>query len=158
MTEQQSITEPTETPTPPPAGDEISPPENEPAAPDEVDEVDEPELNARDRRSLRRANEEAKKYRLESRERQYQIDELRAQLFEARTAAAGVLIDPADLPFDPDIVDDPDAIAQAARDLVAERPYLARNRTTSNIGQHEHASSTPAFSLAGAIRDAVNGR
>ena len=115
-------------------------------------------LDSKGRRALRRANEEAKKFRLELRERQYQLDELRAQLFEARAAAADVLIDPADLPFDPDIVDDPAAIEQAARDLVAERPYLGRNRTTSNIGQHEHASSTPAFSLAGAIRDAVNGR
>ena len=114
-------------------------------------------LDSKGRRALRRANEEAKKYRLTVKEQGYELDRLRADLFEARAALAGVLIDPADLPFDPDIVDDPAAIAQAARDLVAERPYLGRNRTTINVGQHEAGSDAPPFDLATAIRNAVTG-
>lgn len=82
-----------------------------------------------------------------------EVARLREQLWRERVAATGLLIDPEAMPLDVDLIDDPDGIRAAATDLVARKPYLRANPTTSDVGQHDRPSDTP-FSLSAAIRAA----
>lgn len=82
-----------------------------------------------------------------------EVARLREQLWRERVAATGLLIDPEAMPLDVDLIDDPDGIRAAATDLVARKPYLRANPTTSDVGQHDRASDTP-FSLSAALRAA----
>lgn len=83
-----------------------------------------------------------------------EVARLREQLWRERVAATGLLIDPEAMPLDVDLLDDPDGIRAAATDLVARKPYLRANPTTSDVGQHDRASDTP-FSLSAALRAAT---
>lgn len=82
-----------------------------------------------------------------------EVGRLREQLWRERVAATGLLIDPEAMPLDVDLIDDPDGIRAAATDLVARKPYLRANPTTSDVGQHDRPSDTP-FSLSAALRAA----
>lgn len=62
-------------------------------------------------------------------------DDLAASLFTARVAATGRMADPSDLPFNAEVLDDPDGITAAIDQLLAGKPHLASRRPFGNIGQ-----------------------
>lgn len=86
------------------------------------------------------------------REKAQRVEARERELFEARVAATGRLQDPTDLPFDPALVDDAEALAAAVDDLLARKPHLATRRVVGDIGQGSAGGSPEGFSLAGTLR------
>lgn len=78
-------------------------------------------------------------------------ESLQREVFGLRVAALGKLHDASDMPFDPALLDDPDKLAQAVDELVARKPYLARQEVRGTVGQGA-APATPSVSLIDALR------
>lgn len=114
--------------------------------PDDDDEPDSDETDEQDPR-LSRARGQAARYRRELRDVETERDELAAALWTARVDALGVLADPADLPFDPDALHDPDRLRELADELVTEKPHLKSRRIRARAGQGE-GSAPGGVSLA----------
>ena len=98
---------------------------------------------------------QAQRYRGELRTVQEQLQSLQHELHTERVRGLGLLADPADLPFDADHLDDPDALQAAVEQLLTERPHLRARRTRGDIGQHEHVSTSTGVSLAGLLRQSA---
>jgi hypothetical protein len=81
---------------------------------------------------LRRQNAEHRKRAATAAE---ETDRLARALFTERVAALGLLADPADLAYDADALDSPDALRAAAEALLAARPHLRTRRITQRVGQ-----------------------
>lgn len=62
-------------------------------------------------------------------------DDLAASLFTERVRATGRMADPSDLPFNADLLDDPDALTAAIDTLLANKPHLASRTPRGNVGQ-----------------------
>lgn len=86
---------------------------------------------------LSRARQQAARYRRELRDVETERDELAAALWSERVGALGVLADPADLPFDPDALHDPDRLRELVDELVTEKPHLRSRRIRARAGQGE---------------------
>jgi|GEM_PF-3872929 len=87
----------------------------------------------------------------EARVRVKDRDTLAQALFTARVAALGQLADPADLPYDEALLNDPDGLTAAVAALLDSKPHLAVRRPRGNIGQGlSEASAT--VDLAGLLR------
>ena len=95
---------------------------------------------------------QAAAYRRRLRESERRADDLAGRLFTERVAALGILADPADLPYDAALLDDVDALRDAAEALVAERPHL-RARTLPTMPAPD-AGSAADVSLMGLLRGA----
>lgn len=82
-------------------------------------------------------------------------DDLAQQLFSARVAATGLLVDPADLPYDEQLLDDPAAMETAIEALITAKPHLASRIPRGDIGQ---GVSDPAdtVDLAALLRAGAN--
>ncbi len=82
-------------------------------------------------------------------------DDLAQQLFSARVAATGLLVDPADLPYDEQLLDDPGAMEAAIEALITAKPHLASRIPRGDIGQ---GVSDPAdtVDLAALLRAGAN--
>lgn len=96
---------------------------------------------------LSRARQQAARYRRELRDVETERDELAAALWSERVGALGVLADPADLPFDPDALHDPDRLRELVDELVTEKPHLKSRRIRARAGQGE-GSAPGGVSLA----------
>ena len=64
-------------------------------------------------------------------------------MFTARLAALDMLADPSDMTFDPELLDEPDALAQAVAELVKRKPHLAKRLASGDIGQGAGAGGNP---------------
>lgn len=114
--------------------------------PDESDESgDDPEP------AVVRARNQAARYRRELRETESELERIRGELWTARVEALGLLADPADLPFDPDALEDPAKLRELADELLTRKPHLRSRRIRTRAGQGEGASDGE-FSLAGLLR------
>lgn len=82
-------------------------------------------------------------------------DDLAQQLFSARVAATGLLVDPADLPYDEQLLDDAGAMEAAIEALITAKPHLASRIPRGDIGQ---GVSDPAdtVDLAALLRAGAN--
>src|SRR5699024_10891972 len=77
---------------------------------------------------VKRLRERSAGYRARAKDAEARTAELERALFTERVRALDVLADPSDLPFDADLLEDPDALRAAADDLVARRPHSPRHR------------------------------
>ncbi|MFQ1002542.1 hypothetical protein [Modestobacter sp. SSW1-42] len=69
------------------------------------------------------------------RTRAKRADDLSERVLRLEVAATGKLADPADLPFDAALVDDPAALAAAIDALVAAKPHLASRIPRGDVDQ-----------------------
>lgn len=120
--------------------------DDEPDTDELPDDDDEPDTDEQDPR-LSRARGQAARYRRELRDVETERDELAAALWSERVGALGVLADPADLPFDPDALHDPDRLRELVDELVTEKPHLKSRRIRARAGQGE-GSAPGGVSLA----------
>lgn len=117
---------------------------------DELDpdpDADPADEDGQDGELVRSLRKEAGDYRRKLRDTETERDELRHELYRERVAALGVLADPADLPFDPEALDDPDRLRELADELVTAKPHLRSRRIRQRAGQGE-GSGGDGFSLA----------
>lgn len=93
-------------------------------------------------------------YRTRANAAEARAAELEQALFTERVRALDVLADPTDLPFDADMLDDPDALRAAVDALVAKRPHYRRRGTTTPgaTGSRDRRAEQDAFSLTGIMR------
>ena len=63
------------------------------------------------------------------------------------------MADPTDLPFDPEHLDDPDALAAAVDELLVRKPHLAARRPSGDIGQGNRGPVSEPFSLLGLLKE-----
>lgn len=91
------------------------------------------------------------RYRTRAREAEQYAEQVARELWTERVAALGLLADPADLPYDPDALHDPDAIRERAEELLQQRPHLRSRRITGHVGQRLQPGE-PAVSLASILR------
>lgn len=90
-------------------------------------------------------------YRERARTAEARADELSRALFTARVEATGKLASVDDLPFDPALLDDADALNGAIDDLIAKRPHYAKRRVTGPIGQGERDKVTVPQNFSGLL-------
>lgn len=106
-----------------PSGDE------QPDADETVDhEDDEPEADEDHTAKLADAEARADKYG--------------RALFTAQVAATGRLADPADLPYNAELVDDADALTAAIDALVEAKPHLRSRKPVGDVGQGQTKATT----------------
>lgn len=92
-------------------------------------------------------------YRARAKAAEGRAAELEKALFTERVRALDVLADPADLPYDADLLDDSDALREAVTELVGKRPHLRRRGVAGReTGAREAADTTETASLLGIMR------
>lgn len=93
-------------------------------------------------------------YRTRATAAEARTGELERALFTERVRALDVLADPTDLPFDADMLDDPDALTEAVADLVRKRPHYRRRGTTTpdTTGSRDRRADRDTVSLTGIMR------
>ncbi|TDK86276.1 hypothetical protein [Mycolicibacterium mucogenicum] len=75
-------------------------------------------------------------------------DRYARELFTARVTATGRLADPTDLPFNAELLDSADALAEAIAALLAAKPHLASRKPAwgdLGAGQTKTTDSGPTF-------------
>lgn len=96
-------------------------------APEPID--DEPE--AFPRAYVERLRSENAKYR----QRAQDADTYAQRLHTELVRATGKLLDPTDMPFDPEHLADRDKLSLAIEQLIEQKPHLAARKPVGNIGQ-----------------------
>ena len=96
--------------------------------------------------------EKLRKEAAEARLKAKKADDYARALFAARVAATGRLADASDLPFDPELVDDTDALKAAIDELLEAHPHYASRTPQGDIGQGVGAASQDDVDLAGILR------
>ncbi|MCV7300658.1 hypothetical protein H7J93_13565 [Mycobacterium barrassiae] len=86
------------------------------------------------------------------RQRAAQADAYAQRLHAALVAATGRLADPADLPFDAEHLDDPDALTAALDALLTDKPHLASRKPSGDIGQGNRGPASGSFSLLDTLK------
>lgn len=131
------------------------------ATPDEPDPADDQDDDGHDddddqddddgSGAIARLRRRIARYRTRAREAEQYAEQVARELWTERVAALGLLADPADLPYDPDALHDPDAIRERAEELLQQRPHLRSRRITGHVGQRLQPGE-PAVSLASILR------
>lgn len=114
--------------------------------PAEEPDTTEPDLFPRE--VVEKLRQENAKYR----HRAQQADSLAERLHTELVRATGKLADPTDLPFSPEHLDDPEALAGAVEDLLVRKPHLAARRPSGDIGQGRRGTASSEVSLADILR------
>ena len=83
-----------------------------------------------DRSYVEKLRKESAKYR----DKAKRTEDLEKRLHRSLVAQDGRLADPDDLEFNPDHLDDPDALSDAIANLVAKKPGLRAQRLSGDIG------------------------
>lgn len=81
-----------------------------------------------------------------------QVEALSQAVFTAQVGSLGLLVDPAEMPYDPALVNDPDALQAAVSALLVAKPYLAKMRVSGDIDQGPRDEVTPPVSLTGILK------
>ena len=87
----------------------------------------------------------------ENRVKAKRADDYAARLHTALVQATGKLADPADLPYAPEHLEDPEALQAAIEELLSVKPHLASRVPQGNVGQG-YTPADEGFSLSGWLR------
>ena len=123
------------------------------AGPDADEDEDEQQGDTFPRPYVERLRARSAGYRTRATAAEARTGELEQALYTERVRALDVLADPTDLPYDPEALDDPDALRAAVADLVAKRPHLRRRGVAgAGTGTREQDDGTEPVSLLGIMR------
>lgn len=140
------------TPETPPQPSEETPPA------EEVEEVEEGEEGEElrqsfDRDYVERLRGKSAGYRLRMKEAESKVENLQRALFTERLQRLDTVVDTDAVPYDPDLLDDSDALREAVEELLEAKPYLRKRRAGGDIGQHSNHEHGNGFSLLDALRE-----
>lgn len=124
-------------------------PTDAPDGPDTETSSDETAPDTFPREVVEKLRQENGKYR----QRAQRADDLAHRLHTELVKATGRLADPSDLEFDPEHLDDPEALAAAVDELLEAKPHLASRRPVGDIGQGRRGSPGEPFSLLGMLKE-----
>ena len=71
------------------------------------------------------------------------VDELKGQILALLVEKDGRLADPADLPFEPEYLKDPEALYQAITDLITRKPGLKARGARGDVGAGQGNKGAP---------------
>ena len=138
--------------TEPAEDDEDQAPAGEPAEDEDQDDEDGEDGDTFPRSYVKRLRERSAGYRARAKSAEGRAGELERALFTERVRALDVLADPTDLPFDAELLDDPDALREAVDALVRDRPHYRRRGVAAGTGSREEAGTGTGVSLLGLMR------
>lgn len=98
--------------------------------PDSQDGENEEQQQAFDRKYVEKLRKESAKYR----DKAKRAEELEKRLHRSMVAQDGRLADPDDMEFNPEHLDDADALSDAIASLVAKKPGLRAQRLSGDVG------------------------
>lgn len=114
-------------------------------APDAAEETPEiPEVPEDGDTFPREYVEKLRREAAESRTKAKRADELAERVLRLEVAATGRLADPADLPYDAALLDDPAALKAAIDGLLQAKPHLASRRPRGDVDQGVRETPTPS--------------
>lgn len=119
-----------------------------PETPEEAPEAPETEAETFPRAYVEKLRAEA----AEARNKAKRVDALAREVFVSRVAATHRLADPADLPFDEAILDDPARLDAALDELLAAHPHYAARTPRGSVGQGTVSGASSTVDLAGMLR------
>lgn len=123
------------------------------AGPAAEDEDEDHDGDTFPRSYVKRLRERSAGYRTRANTAEARTAELERALFTERVRALDVLADPSDLPYDPEALDDPDALRAAVDALVSKRPHLRRRGVAgTDTGHREQHDGGEPVSLLGLMR------
>ncbi|KUI16151.1 hypothetical protein AU191_01045 [Mycolicibacterium acapulense] len=128
----------------------------EPSAPDESQDESANGVRQSDEESdtfPRSYVEELRQENGKYRQRAQQADTYAQRLHTELVRATGRLADPTDLEFNPDHLEDPDALTAAVDELLAAKPHLASRKPVGDIGQGRRGTSAEPFSLLQLLKE-----
>ncbi|NNH69174.1 hypothetical protein HLB23_04700 [Nocardia uniformis] len=99
--------------------------------------------------------EKLRKENATMRDRAKQADALAERLHSALVSSTGKLADPTDLPYDPEHLDNPEALDAAVEALLARKPHLASRKPVGDINQGARPSASGDVDLLGMMRGAL---
>lgn len=141
------------TPETPPQPSEEAPPAEE-VEEVEVEESEGEELRQSfDRDYVERLRGKSAGYRLRMKEAESKVENLQRALFTERLQRLDTVVDTDAVPYDPDLLDDSDALREAVEELLESKPYLRKRRAGGDIGQHNNHEHGNGFSLLDALRE-----
>lgn len=117
---------------------------------DEISELEDDDTPAGGDDEISQLRNEAAKRRRQRNEERDRADALGRRLFTELVRSTGILIDPDDMPFNPELLEDPDALKTAAEEYAESKPHLKARRYTPTGGNHRQ--DTPAVSLGSILR------
>lgn len=103
---------------------------------------------------VQRIRDRSAGYRKRANAAEARTGELEAALWSERVRALGVLADPDDLAYSAELLDDPDAMADAVQALVTRKPHLRRRGAAprDTTGADQRHDGTTSTSLLGIMR------
>ncbi|QLY34572.1 hypothetical protein H0264_21390 [Nocardia huaxiensis] len=96
--------------------------------------------------------EKLRKENASYRDRAKQADALAERLHAALVTGTGKLADPTDLPYDPEHLDNPEALDAAIADLLTRKPHLASRKPVGDINQGARPSASGDVNLLAMMR------
>lgn len=120
-----------------------------------VDDQEEDKEQTFDRQYVEKLRKEAGDHRVKAKEQEEVIDGLKRRLFLNEVKGLGKLADPTDLPYDAELVDDPDKLKEAVDDLLARKPHLGRRVPQGDAGLGVGSEHSTGVDLLGMMRSNV---
>lgn len=108
-----------------------------------------------DRQYVEKLRKEAGDNRVKAKEQEEVIDKLQRRLFLNEVKGLGKLADPTDLPYDAELVDDPDKLKEAVDDLLARKPHLGRRVPNGDAGLGVGSEHSSGVDILGMMRNNV---
>lgn len=106
-----------------------------------------------DRKYVEKLRKESGDYRTRAKAAEERVDGLQRRLHAALVQADGRLADPTDLPFEPEHLEDEDALAAAIGALVERKPGLKARQYGGDVGAGDRATpKKPSTDLIEIIR------
>lgn len=100
---------------------------------------------------LRRENAD---HRTKTKAAEDRADALAKQLHTALVTATGKLENPAELPFDPEHLDNPENLSAAIEALIEAKPYLAKRVVKGDVGQGQRGGADSGVNLLALLKGA----
>lgn len=129
----------------------VETPEEDGTLTDAPEDVNDDQTGAEDETFPRSYVERLRSENAKYRQRAQRADELGERLHRELVARTGRLADPSDLEYDPEHLDDPEALTAAVDALLEAKPHLASRKPTGSIGQGVSVTGG-SVDLAGLLR------
>lgn len=82
-------------------------------------------------------------------------DALSQALFTSNVSSLNMLVAPEEMPYDPALLTDSDALVAAVSALIEQKPYLAKRRVSGDIDQGPREEGTAPPSLMSTLKQFV---
>lgn len=129
--------------------------DNEQPPADDASGVEEDKDTKFDLKYVEKLRKEAGDNRVKAKEQEETIDKLKRRLFLNEVKGLGKLADPTDLPYDAELVDDPDKLKEAVDDLLARKPHLGRRVPNGDAGLGVGSEHSSGVDILGMMRNNV---